>query len=137
LDANRSLCLNVRGQVGDTFDWRATVAKCDGSNGQKWTYDRSKQTIVNTVYNKCLDVFMGDITPGTMVSAADCNGTDAQKWTYDPTGQVLTNKLGNVLDVQGGALQPGQPVWTWPRNDGAAQHWFADQVSTIHIVHHF
>jgi len=97
---------------------------CNGSDTQRWVYDRQHGTIRNPVYNLYLDVQRAGLAPGTPVWLWDYTGTEAQQWTYNPETGVLQNALGNVLDVQGGVLQLGTPVWTWTRNGDLAQLWY-------------
>jgi Ricin-type beta-trefoil lectin domain len=93
--------------------------ECNGSNGQKWIYDRRSGTISNPPSGKCLDVQWGNSAPGTPVWIWDCNGSDAQKWTYDRETHVLQNALGTVLDIQWGKLEAGTQVWSWPQGGSA------------------
>jgi hypothetical protein len=93
--------------------------ECNGSNGQKWIYDRRSGTISNPPSGKCLDVQWGNPAPGTPVWIWDCNGSDAQKWTYDRETHVLQNALGTVLDIQWGKLEAGTPVWSFLQGGSA------------------
>jgi hypothetical protein len=90
--------------------------------------------------NLCLDVQGGNaaaftpvwlwpcdehvIPPVNLIDPAYTLPVDPQRWTYNPETGVLQNALGNVLDVQGGVLQPGTPVWTWTQNGDLAQLWY-------------
>lgn len=92
------LCLDIKGSnpVAGAPVW---LWSCDGSDGQKWVYDRKNDTIHNLVYDKYLDVQWGNWKPLTPIWVWDRNGTDAQRWTYDPEKHVLQNALGTVLDI--------------------------------------
>ena len=65
-----------------------------------------------------------DIQPANPMDPVYTLPVDPQRWTYNPEAGTLQNALGNVLDVQGGVLQPGTPVWTWTRNGDLAQLWY-------------
>jgi Ricin-type beta-trefoil lectin domain len=120
-----SLCLSVQGNLAAKAP--VQLSRCNGTNAQRWVYDRQRGTISNPPSGKCLDVQWGNPVRGVPVWLWDCNGGDAQRWTYDPETRVLQNALGTVLDIQWGNLQELTPVWTWRRNEGLAQQWKADQ----------
>jgi hypothetical protein len=130
LFANPNLCLDVAGGV-NANGTPVQLYTCNATAAQHWTYDRGKQTITNTAFNKCLDVRGADPTAGAVVQIYDCNGTDAQRWTWDPQAGVLLNARGNVLDVAGGNLVSGTPVKTWTKNGTPAQRWYADPLNII------
>ena len=133
VDAAPNLCLDV--QWGNSNKGTPVqIWDCNGTDAQLWVYDRHSGTIRNPAYNRCLDVRKRNAAPGTPVQIWDCNGTDAQRYTYEPATGVVQSVLGTVLDIQGGALQPGTPVWTAVRNDGPAQRWLTKMARTIAVA---
>ena len=128
LIAAPNLCLDVQGgqAAAGTPVW---LWDCNGSNAQRWVYDRQSGAIRNPVYNRCLDVQEADPAPGTPVWLWDCNETEAQQWTYDPETGVLQSALGTVLHVQAGLLQRGTLVEMGTRDTKGAsppQQWFSE-----------
>lgn len=133
-EAAKHLCLDVQGDnpVAGTLVW---LRQCNGSDAQKWVYDRENSTVYNPVYKKYLDVQYSNPTPGAPVWIWDYNGTDAQRWTYDPEKHVLQNALGTVLGIPSFVVGwpintewyfplPKTPVLTKARNESLAQRWY-------------
>jgi hypothetical protein len=132
--AARSLCVDAQGGgiAPGTSLWLMPCASDNQAYGQHWSYDRAGQTIRNSALpslNRCIAVSNADRTPGALVQVANCDGSDAQRWTYDPETGVLTGKVGTVLEIQAGTLQPRAVLQTGVRNDGPAQQWYPDPAS--------
>ncbi|KAH9508608.1 hypothetical protein Btru_052151 [Bulinus truncatus] len=69
-------CIETSGQDGS----RVSLRPCSGHHSQKWTHDKSKNTIVHQASGKCLDT--GDQKSGDNVLVNECNeNKDGQKWT--------------------------------------------------------
>jgi hypothetical protein len=124
VEAAPNLCLDVKGgnPAPGTLVW---LWECNGSDAQKWVYNRQNHTIYNPVYGKYLDVQWGNPRLGAPVWIWDQNGTDAQRWTYDAENRILQNALGTVLNVAG-PIQSESPVNTWAIFDGSKQRWLSN-----------
>ena len=99
LSADPSLCVDVQGGSA-TPGTQALLSPCDGSAGQKWTYDRRTGRILNPELGQCLEVLGGSMHPGTPVGTAVCDDqADSQRWTYDPESGTLESAVGTVLSA--------------------------------------
>ncbi|MEV0431357.1 ricin-type beta-trefoil lectin domain protein [Micromonospora sp. NPDC050495] len=62
---------------------------------------------------RCLDVYQGGITDGTVVQLWNCNGTDAQIWDYQTAdGHIKNLKSGKCLDSGGVTNGLQAKIWT-------------------------
>lgn len=73
---------------------------------------------------------------GALVKQVTCGGLANQQWHIVPLGdgyyKIVARHSGKVLDVQGGGLDNGTPIWQWDENGTPAQQWQIIKVGDVY-----
>jgi len=92
-------------------DKNLQMGDCDGSNGQTFTYDRTKSQLM--IGGFCLDAGFGQ--PGDLVKLSACHGGPAQTWRAEQRGPFtkFVGLNGLCLDIRYGSTEKGALVQSW------------------------
>jgi hypothetical protein len=77
----------------DETRWYAFMQECNGSNDQRWSYDRLSGRITNSA-GACL---RSAFNPGSAVTVESCSDSPGERWTYDPESGTIENAYHTVL----------------------------------------
>jgi len=122
--ADSGFCLDLVG--GDTTNGNLIwLWECNGQENQAWAFPTDSWHIVyQSDQSKCIDAGGGR---GGQLQIWDCNGLPQQTWGYD--GDMATVYLGDgsqdasCMDLQGGDIRNGSPIWLWECNGQWQQQW--------------
>jgi len=92
----------------------------NGNDNQIWYHDPLTKTIRSKQSNLCLDIH-GD----RLCIDNPQSGKPEQQWVYHSKKNAVENRAqqGRVLDVVGGAMNPGAEICSWNAHGGANQQW--------------
>ncbi|MFE5557007.1 ricin-type beta-trefoil lectin domain protein [Streptomyces sp. NPDC056544] len=79
------------------------LAKCDGTESQKFVYRSADKTLHNPVTNKCVDVPNGNSADGTDLILFACAGGPNQQWSFGDTTTYVHDADGNRLIQETGS----------------------------------
>lgn len=96
-----------------------TVAACDGSAGQDWSFDDATNAIIHN--DLCLEALCLECNGGSLM-LNDCQGNDRQHWEavgQDDSWMALTTNGKRCLDVWSDTTTDTHGLWIWECLDGA------------------
>ncbi len=72
-------CLDAAGGT------KVQLYACNGTGGQRWSYDPTTHDVVNTAAGTCPDVTGNSPADGTRAQIWTCTGGADRKWTRQPS----------------------------------------------------
>lgn len=125
--------------------YKAQLQKKTGADSQKvkvYKQDDGSYSFRLKSDGRWLDLHEGELTSGQMIhfwkDSDTAPANDCQKWFLTPNGSgfyiqprvAVINKIDSVMDLSNAAVQEGQNIWLYEKNDSDAQRWLLVPVET-------
>lgn len=116
---DENLCIEVAGGSA-AAGTPLQLAACNGTDAQRWSYNRQTGQIRNPALGTCIDVAGGNPLPNGTVHSWPCSDVAGdppeatnpnQVWTYDPEKGRLQSVFGTVLKAD--SIAPGALLKTF------------------------
>ncbi len=136
----------VVGQAANDTQYKAQLQEKTGADSQKVKVykqgDGSYSFQLQSNKDRWLDLDDGKLDNGTMIhfwtNANEITTHDNQKWFLTPNGSgfyiqprvAVTKGVDSAMDLSNAAVQEGQNIWLYEKNDSAAQRWLLVPVET-------
>ncbi len=123
INARSGLCLDVAG----ARSWNGTNVqsyRCNGSNAQRWFYDKNTGYLKSALGNKCLD-HGGQLRDNGKAVIWDCVNSDNLRWNLQPDAQgyQLIPRSSDAYALDAYSTENSSDVGLWSRHQGAQQRW--------------
>jgi hypothetical protein len=119
-ETSAGVCLNDNSSI-TTVGNPVTVAHCNGSGAQKWTFPTSG-TGKLTVFGMCLGD-PGSGGTGTKLALATCSSATSDNWTHNASGEYVLKLNGLCLTDPGNSAKAGTKVTITKCTAATSQVW--------------